>query len=59
MQWACTTLSSVAHPALQYFSTPSHEQHNFFLGGGVAEHELSVSIFSTTFFSNISHSRKK
>ena len=29
MQWACAILSSVACPALQYFSTFSHIRHDF------------------------------
>ena len=47
-----TILSSVACPALQYFSTLSHKQHDFFLGGESLKTNC-VLIFSTTFIWNI------
>jgi hypothetical protein len=40
--------SAVACPALQYFSTLSHKQHNF-LGEKITEHKIRVLILSTTF----------
>ena len=56
-QWACVTLSSVACPALQHFSKLSHKRHD--LRKNVTEYKLCVSIFSTTFIWNISHSKKE
>jgi hypothetical protein len=41
------TLSSVACPALQYFGTLSHKQHDF-RKKKVIDHEMCVLIFSTT-----------
>jgi hypothetical protein len=56
MQFACAILSSVGCPALQNFSTLAHERHDF--KKKVIEHKIRVLIFSTTFFRNISHSKK-
>jgi hypothetical protein len=47
-------LSSVACPALPYFSTLSHTRHDF--RGKIIEHKMCVSIFSTSFVWNVSHS---
>ena len=55
-------MSSVACPALQYFSTFSYKRHDFRgwgVGGDVTEHKMCVLIFSATFIRNISHSKKK
>ena len=46
MQCAGTMLSSVANPAVQYFSTLSHKRHDFFLKKGV-ENNMCVFIFFT------------
>ena len=56
MQCTCTILSPVACPALKYLSTFSHKWDNF--QKTVIEHKMHVSIFSATFFQNISHSKK-
>jgi hypothetical protein len=40
MQYACALLSSVACPALRYFSTLSHKRYDFRGGGGVIEHKI-------------------
>ena len=56
MQCACTILSSVACPALQYFSTLSHKGYDF--RGGIIEHKICFDFLLTTFVRNISHSRK-
>jgi hypothetical protein len=55
MQCACAILSFVACPALQYFSTLSHERHDF----RKKKNTKCVFIFSTTFVWNISHSEEK
>ena len=57
MQCACTILSSVACPALQYYSILSHKQHD--KKKKVTEYIMCALIFSTTFVSSISHSKKK
>jgi hypothetical protein len=49
-------LSSVVCPAVPYFSTLSHKRHDF--REKVIEQKTCVLIFSTTFFLNISHSRR-
>jgi hypothetical protein len=49
-------LSSVACPALPYFSTVSHKRHDF--RKRVTEKETCVLIFSTTFIWNISQSKE-
>ena len=50
MQCACTILSAVACPALQYFSTLSHKRHDFRKKKKVIEYKTRVSSFSTTCF---------
>jgi hypothetical protein len=48
MQCACAVLSCVACPALQYFSTFSHNRHDFReKKTKVTEHKMCVLIFST------------
>jgi hypothetical protein len=56
MQYACVMLSSVACPAVQYFSTLPHKQHVF--RKEVTEYKLYVLIFSIPLVRNISHSKK-
>ena len=53
MQCACAIFSSVAFPAVKYFSTFSHKRHDFL--DKVAEHKRCVLIFSSTFVWSISH----
>jgi len=48
---ACAILSSVACPALQYFSTFSNTRHDFRGGGEVTKRKMCVLNYSTTFFS--------
>ena len=57
MECACAILSSVACPALQYFSTLVHKLHDF--RNKVIEHKVCVLIFSTTFVWNILQCKKK
>ena len=45
---ARAVLTSLAHPAVQYFSTLSHKRRNF-RGKKVIEHKMRVLIFSATF----------
>jgi hypothetical protein len=56
MQCAGAILSSVACPALQYFSTLSHKLDDF--RKRVIEHKTCVLMSSATFGCNISHSKK-
>jgi hypothetical protein len=53
MKCACFMLSSVAYPALQYFFTLSHKQHDFRKIKTVIEHGMCFgflySLFSETF----------
>ena len=49
MQCACAILSSVAWPALQYFSTLFHKQHDF--RKNVIERKMCVLISPQFFFS--------
>ena len=49
-------LSSVAFPAVPYFSTLCHKRHDF--RKNVIEHNICVLIFSTTFGGDISHYEK-
>ena len=58
MQCACAILASVACPALQNFATLSHKRHDFRKKKKITEHKMCVSIFSTTFVWNNSHSTK-
>ena len=49
MTCACAMLSRVPSPALLYFSTISHNQHDFQEGNKVPEHEMRVLSFSAAF----------
>ena len=51
----CVMLSPVAWPALPFFSTLSHEQHDFQMN--IIERTTCVWIFSTNFVWNIYHSK--
>jgi hypothetical protein len=51
-----TVVSSVAYLAVSHFSTVCHEGMIF--GKRVTKYNICVLIFSTTFVSNISHSKK-
>ena len=52
MKCACAVLSSVACPAVQYFSTLCHKRYDY-RGKKLTEREMCVLIFSTTFVWNI------
>ena len=56
MQSACAMLSSVACPAVKYFSTLSHTRHDF--REKVTENQMCVLIFCITFVWKSSHSKK-
>jgi hypothetical protein len=56
MQCASAILLTVACLAVPYFSTLPHKWQDF--QKKVTEHKLCVLIFSVTFVSNISHSKK-
>jgi hypothetical protein len=59
MRWI--VLSSVACLAVPYFSTLSHNRHDFRGGGGrrkVVEYKMCVLTFCTNFLCNISHCKK-
>ena len=51
-----TIFSSVACPAVPYFSTLFHKHHDF--RENVTEHKTCVLIFATISVRNISHSKK-
>jgi hypothetical protein len=57
MEWACI-LSSVACPALRYFSTLSHKPYDFRGGGGGIEHKMCVLFFRIAYVWNICRSKK-
>ena len=57
MECACATLSSLASPPLQQFSTSFHNLHDF--RNKVIEYKVWVLIFSTNFVRNISQCKKK
>jgi hypothetical protein len=56
MQRACAILSSVAYPALQYFSTLVHKRRDFH--EKVIGHKMCVLIFSTNLYWTILILRK-
>ena len=49
---------TVTCPALQYFSALSHKQNDF-REKKVTVHKMCVLVFSTTFLTNISHSKNR
>ena len=57
MKCTCTILSSVACPALQYYSTLSHKRYDF--RNRTTEYKMCALIFATTFVWNISHSKTR
>jgi hypothetical protein len=57
MQSACAMSSSVACPAVKYFSTLSHRQHEFKKRKAI-EHKMCVLSFSKDFIVNFSLSKK-
>ena len=57
MQCACAILSSVACPALQYFSTLSHQGQEFRKKNQI-EHNVCFN-YLYSFYSKFSHSKKK
>jgi len=58
MKYACALLSSVACPALHYFSTLSHKSTILGGGGEVIECKICVLIFSTAGVRKVSNSKK-
>jgi len=58
MQCSYATLSVVACPAVQHFSTFSHKRNDFPRKKKVIEHKMCGQIFSTTFVCNIFNSKK-
>ena len=59
MQCSCAILSSVAYPALHYYSILSHKRHDSGKKKKVIGNDMCVWSFSTTSVWNISHSKKK
>ena len=56
MQCACAVLSSLTCRAVPYFSTLSQKRHDVLKK--LIERKMCVVIFSVTFISSISHSKK-
>jgi len=57
MQWVRTTLPAVACPALKYFPTLSHKEHDFRGGKNKLKnigHKMCILIFSRIFVRNSS-----